>query len=45
MLSNYLGDNIMISCQTTLSLVLISTLKRLKKDPPLLKEYDRIINE
>ena len=24
---------------------LISTLKRLKKDPPLLKEYDRIINE
>ena len=24
---------------------LISTLKRLKKDPPLLKKYDRIINE
>ena len=23
----------------------ITTLKRLKKDPPLLKEYDRIINE
>ena len=35
-----LPDNFELSSGT-----LISTLKWLKKDPPLLKEYDRIINE